>query len=294
MEELARAGSPVRAGTYRSLRHQDARQHAAHVGARPSSRRGSCRASLSGEDRWCQGFSEPGRGLRPRLADDPGAAGRAATGCIDGQKVWTSVAHTRPTGSSCWPAPTRQARGHRGLISFLLCPLETSRASRSGRSERSPGTAISTRCSSPAARTRAPVRAGRWPWPAARARARKRHRPDLFRAELTGCSRWPPNAAGITTPSSGSAGLVLRPGGDHALPRLPDSHPGARRAGGPWLAWNGPRGATDRGLPGAVPGPRPLRAVARRPGANPQLRCARRRASNPGPGQRNARRTMPA
>ena len=34
---------------------------------------------LSGEDWWCQGYSEPGVGLRPGLAADPAPAGRATT-----------------------------------------------------------------------------------------------------------------------------------------------------------------------------------------------------------------------
>ena len=76
---------------------------------------------LSGEDRWCQGYSEPGSGsdlaslsTRAELHGDEWI--------INGQKVWTSLAHqanwvfvltrTNPT-----------APRHHG-ISFLLCPLE--------------------------------------------------------------------------------------------------------------------------------------------------------------------------
>jgi alkylation response protein AidB-like acyl-CoA dehydrogenase len=75
---------------------------------------------LSGEDTWCQGYSEPGAGsdlasltTRARLEDGEWV--------IDGQKVWTSGAH-----HSDWifvlARTDPQAAKHRG-ISFLLVPL---------------------------------------------------------------------------------------------------------------------------------------------------------------------------
>src|SRR4051812_43569 len=78
---------------------------------------------LSGEELWCQGFSEPGTGsdlsaLQCRAEPD-GGPGTASTWVINGQKVWTSLAQysdrcvllTR-TG----PADSR----HRGITAFFV------------------------------------------------------------------------------------------------------------------------------------------------------------------------------
>ena len=76
---------------------------------------------LSGADRWCQGFSEPGAGsdlgaLRTQARLENGAWH------IDGQKVWTSNA--REANWIFLLARTSPARpGNRGLT-FLLCPLD--------------------------------------------------------------------------------------------------------------------------------------------------------------------------
>jgi alkylation response protein AidB-like acyl-CoA dehydrogenase len=82
---------------------------------------------LSGADRWCQGFSEPGAGsdlasLATRATLEKGEGEVGGEWVIDGQKIWTSVAH-RANWIFLLARTEPRARGHQG-ISFLLCPLD--------------------------------------------------------------------------------------------------------------------------------------------------------------------------
>src|SRR5436305_1810469 len=76
---------------------------------------------LSGEDRWCQGYSEPNAG-----SDLANIGTRAVLDgdewVINGQKIWTSAGHLANwIFVVCRTDP--DAPKHRG-ISFLLCPMD--------------------------------------------------------------------------------------------------------------------------------------------------------------------------
>ena len=119
MEELARAGVPYGEHTdlfgIKMLGSTLLRWGTAEQKARFLPR------ILSGADRWCQGFSEPGAGSDlASLATRATLDGRKWT--IDGQKTWTSVAH-RANWIFLLARTEPGARGHAGL-SLLLCPLD--------------------------------------------------------------------------------------------------------------------------------------------------------------------------
>lgn len=117
--EYARAGGPYRAGFQgTNLLGPTLIAHGT-----PDQKRRFLPRILSGEEVWCQGFSEPGAGsdlasVRTKAVLDGGHW------VVDGQKIWTSHAH-----QADWiyvlartdPAATR----HRGL-SMLLVPMRQS------------------------------------------------------------------------------------------------------------------------------------------------------------------------
>jgi alkylation response protein AidB-like acyl-CoA dehydrogenase len=83
---------------------------------------------LDGTERWCQGYSEPDAGsdlanvkTRGVLADSEAEA-EAAEWVINGQKVWTSLAHV---SHWCFVVARTEAGSsrHKGL-SFLLVPMD--------------------------------------------------------------------------------------------------------------------------------------------------------------------------
>ncbi|MFC4513401.1 acyl-CoA dehydrogenase family protein [Streptomyces ehimensis] len=118
-EEYARAGAPARLGHLGEnllaptlLAHGDDAQCARFLPA-----------IARGEEIWCQGYSEPGAGSD--LAGVRTTATRADGGRvyrIDGQKIWTSLAHE---ADWCFvlARTTKGSRRHHGL-SFLLVPMD--------------------------------------------------------------------------------------------------------------------------------------------------------------------------
>jgi alkylation response protein AidB-like acyl-CoA dehydrogenase len=78
---------------------------------------------LSGEEIWCQGFSEPGTGsdlaaLACRAVPD-GDAATASTWIVDGQKVWTSLAQYADRCVLLTRTGSPESR-HRGITAFLV------------------------------------------------------------------------------------------------------------------------------------------------------------------------------
>ena len=78
---------------------------------------------LSGDEVWCQGFSEPGTGsdlagLACRAVPD-GAPGTASTWIVNGQKVWTSLAQYSDRCVLLTRSGPPESR-HRGITAFFV------------------------------------------------------------------------------------------------------------------------------------------------------------------------------
>ena len=79
---------------------------------------------LSGEEMWCQGFSEPGTGsdlatLSCRATPDGGDPATAEQWIINGQKVWTSLAQFSQRCVLLTRTGTAESR-HRGITAFFV------------------------------------------------------------------------------------------------------------------------------------------------------------------------------
>ena len=104
------------------------------------------RPLFTGEEVWCQLFSEPGAG-----SDVASLATRAVRDgdewIVNGQKVWTTLAHLARWGMlvARTDPDAAQAQGH----DLLRGRHARTRASRCGRCARSPARPSSTRCTSP-------------------------------------------------------------------------------------------------------------------------------------------------
>ena len=111
-EEFYRAGVPT-GGPHDGFGIQMVGNTLLHWGTDRSRRATSCPRILSGEDRWCQGYSEPGPG-----SDLANLGTRAVLDgdewVINGQKIWTSAAEHGQLDLRAGPHRSRrpEAQGH--------------------------------------------------------------------------------------------------------------------------------------------------------------------------------------
>ena len=114
-EEVARAGAPQMANTLglamggpTVIAHGTEEQKERYLAP-----------ILSAEEIWCQGFSEPAVGLRPRLAEDPRRARRRRLGRHRPEGLDDATPTSR-SGACSLARTDADAAKHRGLTYFLM------------------------------------------------------------------------------------------------------------------------------------------------------------------------------
>ena len=77
------------------------------------------RPLFTGEEIWCQLFSEPGAGSDVASLATAGRSATATSGSLNGQKVWTTLAHLASFGLLIARTDPDQPK-HRGITAFLV------------------------------------------------------------------------------------------------------------------------------------------------------------------------------